>query len=210
MNSYELVLNNSSPYIAKKLYFYPSLEFLNNRLSDNVLFCKIYNGLWAYITHYGEDYSKHSKKIYISLYNRTFSQSLKLISLIKKILQIDVSYKLENNFVWFDCIGIDFFEDWTTDLKIYEIIKDKNISLLPSYLDKHNIKEVGYLKSFSGRKKKFFRFLNLEHIHKFYHDFDLSLQPDWWVKYLCVEWKKMEIYFIHNNENTWSLHHEHL
>jgi hypothetical protein len=85
-------------------------------------------------------------------------------------------------------------------MKIYELIKrDNEMSDLPSFIEKDDIKEVGYLKTFSGRKKKFFRFKKYQNIELFRESFDMGAIDDFEkeiknyqflqkkVKYYCVE-----------------------
>lgn len=202
MHYKEFILSNNFPKISKKLYKIENiLDFLDFFPSKNDKFLKILEKFSNIITHIWEDLSNNRKKIYISLYEFNFKKSLKIISEIKNILWISEKYFLDKNFVKFDCIWIDVFENWNMELKIYEIIKNDNFEWLPDFIQKENIKEMWFLKDFQGRKKKFFRFWNYENIEKFMYIFDTSevlknSEIQWKVKYFCVEWEKKEIYFL--------------
>lgn len=201
-NFIEFILSNNSPKISKKLYKIEKiLNFLDFFPNKNEIFFKILEKFSDKITHIWEDFENNRKKIYISLYDFDFKKNLQIISEIKNILWISEKYFLEKNFVKFDCIWIDIFENWEMYLKVYEIIKNENFEWFPDFLDFQNIKEIWYLKDLKWRKKRFFRFQNYENITKFKDIFDISeilKNPEikWVVKYFCVEWEKMEIYFL--------------
>lgn len=198
----EFILSNNSPKNLKKIYKIDNiLDFLDFFPNKNYKFLKILEKFSDKITHIWEDFENNRKKIYISLYEFDFKESLKIISEIKNILWIQEKYFLEKKFFKFDCIGIDIFKNWNMELKIYEIIKNDNFYNLPDFIIKESIKETWFLKDFYGRKKKFFRFKNYENIEKFKNIFDISevlKNPEikWKVKYFCIEWNKKEIYFL--------------
>lgn len=198
----EFVLSNNSSENLKKLYKIEDIsDFFDFFPNKNDAFLKILEKFSDKITHIWEDLWNNRKKIYISLYDFDFKQNLQIISEIKNILWIQEKYFLEKNFVKFDCIWIDIFENWNMELKIYEIIKNDNFDKLPDFIEKQNIKEIWFLKDFQWRKKKFFRFQNDENIEKFTNIFDISevvKNPEikWKVKYFCIEWEKQEIYFL--------------
>ena len=117
-------------------------------------------------------------------------------------------YFLERDFIKFDCIWFDVSKDWII-YKIYELVDlNNNFDWLPTSIKKEDVKEIWYLKTPSGRKKKFFRFKNSQEIELFKKEFNLArvdelqkniknyhnLQKK--VKYYCIEWEKKEIYFI--------------
>lgn len=197
----EFVLDNFSNKIKKELYKIENIYNYKNFLSWNNYYDIILKSFSENITHIWVDNNDWRKKIYISLYNTDFKNSLKIINNLRKILKIEEKYFLEKNFLKFDCIWIDFLKNWKVNLKIYEIIKNDNFSWLPDFCDKYNIKEIWYLKDFYWRKKKFFRFKNYLEVSIFWKIFDLSevfknknIQQK--VKYFCVEWTKNEIYFL--------------
>lgn len=198
----EFILSNNSPKNLKKIYKIDNiLDFLDFFPNKNYKFLKILEKFSDKITHIWEDFENNRKKIYISLYEFDFKESLKIISEIKNILWIQEKYFLEKKFFKFDCIGIDIFKNWNMELKIYEIIKNDNFYNLPDFIIKESIKEIWFLKDFKWRKKKFFRFQNYENIKKFMNIFDISevlKNPEikWKVKYFCIEWNKKEIYFL--------------
>ncbi len=176
---------------------------LHNRNIDIIF--TLFPGL---VFHVGIDSLSERAKLYISLYNIPFSESIKLITSIRKILWIQDSYKLEKNFVQFDCIGIDFTGP-SVDLKVYEIIQSQCMyEWIPEFINSWDIKQVWYLKSASWRKKKFFRFLHKPRLSLFTPFFDTrwidifqEKIKDFYtlkklVKYYCIEWDKKEIYFI--------------
>lgn len=177
---------------------YLSLKIWNLDYLDN-----IFLNFWNKINHIWYDILTDRYKIYINLYNDSFEDWLNIISNLKSILNLSNKYYLEKSFKKFDCIWIDISKKWF-DLKIYEII-DKEQMILNS---NSNIKEIWFLKSFSWRKKIFYRFNNKECIYKYEKYFDLDVLnkfsneiKDFYnlekrVKYYCSEWKKREFYFV--------------
>ncbi|MDD3145123.1 MAG: hypothetical protein PHV23_03335 [Candidatus Gracilibacteria bacterium] len=188
------ILNNFRNLISgKNLVF---LDFLVNEFLDsNINF------------HFGIDKSNSRYKIFIPLYNMDFKYCLKKIVNIKNKLGIKKSYNLEKNFLKFDCIGFDF-RDGEVDFKVYELIEDNNFDLLPVNISNNNIKEQGYLKTFGGRRKKFFRFNNYIDIDSFSISFNTEVIKEIEkeinnyyilknkVKYYCIEGGNEEIYFF--------------
>lgn len=219
---YEVVLSNSKN--IKFLYTSFDIEkrniiknYILNYLS-NIDFIKEYDikkidkifRLFDWIEksyfHFWIDNKSGRYKIYTTLYNLEINKSLELIKKIQEILWISSIYNLEPDIIWFDCLWFDL-SDNLIDMKVYELVELKNnFDGLPSYISKDDIREIGYLKAFSWRKKKFFRFWKLYDIELFKDDFDLSLVDSttknnftWLkkkVKYYCYEWDKKEIYFI--------------
>ncbi len=151
------------------------------------------------VFHFWTDINTWRYKFYISLYHTSFEESLKIISNIKAILNIQEKYLLEKNFLKFDCIWCDI-KNGKLSLKIYELIKVNSVKNLPWY----NVKEIWILKNFLWRKKVFYRLQDGHTIQSGdYHKKLLSLQLQLWkrytlqkhLKYYCKEWEKEEIYF---------------
>lgn len=160
------------------------------------------------ISHIWYDSQDKRYKIYISLYNILFKDSLQIIKEIKNVLWIVSQYYLETDFYKFDCIWIDVSDSWY-DLKIYELVKKEwNFWGLPSFCSEWNVKEIWYLKNFAWRKKKFFRFfpyIDMLLFSQYFEGKDIkSFQyniKDFYilqkkVKYYCFEEDKNEVYFI--------------
>lgn len=141
------------------------------------------------VFHFWEDIETRRVKFYISLYNLPLKTSLQIISELKKILNI-YHYILEKNFIAFDCVGFDI-QNNTITLKVYELVsfQGEYLKFLPSYVDKNNVKEVWFLKSWR-RRKIFFRLKKAQDISKIYPDIS------WKMTYYCREEEKEEIYFI--------------
>lgn len=160
--------------------------------------------------HLWIDESTKRVKLYISLYNNTVEEAEILIH------QLKIIFNKENNQIFentsqvskYDCIWIDI-TDSSIELKIYELINlnEKKDDFI--YQKDIIIKEQGYMRSLSWRKKLFFRFLNQVDIKFFKNEFDIYQALDqikidlagkhllqWKVKYYCSEWEKQEIYFI--------------
>lgn len=197
----EIALDSNSNKIRKELYKIDNIYDYKDFLSWNKYYDLILHNFSEVITHIWLDNNDWRKKIYISLYDLDFKNSLKIINSLKKILKIEEKYFLEKNFLKFDCIWIDFFKNWKINLKIYEILKKDDFFWLPDFCDKCNVKEIWFLKDFSWRKKKFFRFEDYLEIKDFWEIFDLSEVLEnknikWKVKYFCIEWTKKEIYFL--------------
>jgi sulfatase maturation enzyme AslB (radical SAM superfamily) len=146
-------------------------------------------------------------KLYIWLYEETREEAEILIQSVSHVLWYTPSYTNESQINKYDCIGIDI-TDTSMELKIYELSSE--ISNPPVILT-HNspIKEMGYMKSKSGRKKKFFRLEKSIDLSIFWDIFSYKWILEWIrkdsnntiivkekVKYYCEEWEKKEIYFI--------------
>ena len=175
----EFIQNNNWD-ITKSLFYFKNndnliiLKYLENIFWVNEKIIQIFNLYWIKINHIWFDESNNRYKFYISLYNEVFEKSLKIIKICKDILWIKESYHLEKDFFKFDCIWFDISEKWI-NMKIYEIVRNNNnFDLLPDFIKKEYVKEIGYLKSFSWRKKKFFRFKEPLEILLFYNIFDIS------------------------------------
>lgn len=207
---YEFILSNNSNKIDKFLFNFEEnqekyiFELINEKIKLWNEIQKIFSIFWKEIKQIWFDSKTNRCKFYIPLYSKTFKESLKNIKKCKDILWIKKEYFLEKDFLKFDCIWFDISEKWI-DLKIYElVINENNFEFLPEFINQKDIKEIWYLKNFDWRKKKFFRFLNLQEIEKFSDDFDISqlnilennynLQKK--VKYFCIEGEKKELYFI--------------
>jgi hypothetical protein len=221
-SDFEFVISNQSPLIDKILSYQSDFsQFPQNIRNQNIAsYLKkifpfhnrnidiLFTLFPSLVFHAGIDSSSQRAKLYISLYDIPFPESIKLITCIRKIFSIQQLYKLEKNFVQFDCIGIDFTSS-SLDLKIYELIQSQCMyEWIPDFINFSDIKQVWYLKSTSGRKKKFFRFLNKPSLALFEPIFDINWVDifqekikDFYslkklVKYYCIEWDKKEIYFI--------------
>ena len=171
---------------------------------------KIFTLYGKYISHVWIDTHTHRYKFYITLYHLSFQEWLRILTDCRKILGIASEYKLEKNFQKFDCIWFDIFQDGSTAMKIYELcdVPQIDFSVLPSSISYDNIKEVGFLKDFTGRKKMFFRCIFPIDISVFEDSFDFS-SFDVFVKdikdfydvqkkvtYYCIEAENQEIYFM--------------
>jgi len=215
---FEFILNNNTEISKWLFYFFDNnfleiYNYIDNNMSninkrDHHNINKIFILYGDMINHIWYDKSTKRYKIYIWLYNIAFEDSLKIIKKCKDILWIKKKYFLEKDFDKFDCIWFDI-QAWKIDMKIYELVRvGVNLGELPSYINKKEIKEIGYLKNFSWRKKKFFRFWLYQDIKLFSDDFDISWIIDFEIntlvksslqnkiKYYCTEWDKKELYFI--------------
>ncbi len=203
----EFVLNNNSENIVKVLYWSKTKynnEFVINKIrpflnnTNLLLFKKIIKIIWFKKIHIWFDLSRKVVKFYIWIYDLWIKESFKLINDIRLVLWINEVYEIEKNFLKFDCLWFDVLCN-NIELKVYEIVKDKfmydEIELLN--IDEIDIKEIWFLKSFSWRKKIFFRFNKLIDISIFNNIFSISEDNiNKKVKYYCVENNKKEIYFI--------------
>ncbi len=156
--------------------------------------------------HFWEDIETWRVKFYISLYDLSFKQSLKILTQVKKILNIQ-KYYLNQDFLKFDCIWFDIYNESIT-LKVYELVHLNKVYFknLPDKIEKWNIKEVGVLKSWE-RNKIFFRFNTPINISTLYPEILRSIEIEQHsykseyvfqnkITYYCCEWDKQEIYFI--------------
>jgi len=208
----ELIIKSSYTHIYKYLFYSRKKEnnnkileiLLQNWIKDINKIYKIFDIFYYTSIHFWIDLKTKKLKIYISLYNESFQNSLKIIKTIKDIIWIKDKYFLEKDFYKFDCIWIDILEKWF-DLKIYELIKiNNNFNWLLDFIKREDVKEIWYLKNFKWRRKKFFRFKKYQNIKKFNDIFDLNILNELKifvflekkVKYYCIEWNKKEIYFI--------------
>jgi hypothetical protein len=205
----EYCLSNQYTWVHKILYTYFDDKIAGKKRIQEAFFgnkfewttnqiLSLFEDSWCAF-HYGIDTKTNRSKFYVSLYNADFAFCLSKIVEIKKILWLEAKYFLEKNFSKFDCLWFDIKND-TIELKIYELVKKEDLfPFFPEYLDKTIIKECGYLKTFSGRKKMFFRFSTPQKIEYFDHEFDTTKLPEKsekLVKYYCVDWETKEIYFI--------------
>ena len=155
--SFELILKNKNElnkilFIFEKNSTNTIINYINNNIKLDNKIKDIFNLYWNKINHIWYDKKNNRYKFYIWLYNDNFIDSLKIIKNCKDILWIKEDYFLEKDFYKFDCIWFDISEKWI-DMKIYELVKkENNFDLLPSFIDKHNIKEIWYLKNFNWRK----------------------------------------------------------
>jgi len=195
---------NEKNNIKIKSFMYENIKLKKENFSNLNMIFSIFS--WK-ILHFWFDKNTNRYKIYIWLYNESFENSLKIISEIKKCLWLNKQYFLEKDFTKFDCLWLDISEDWI-ELKIYELVNlDIHLEWLPDFIQKEDVKEIWYLKTFSWRKKKFFRFKNYQEINIF-KEFDLSWLDSFQekikdfyilkkkVKYYCIEWDKKELYII--------------
>jgi len=146
-------------------------------------------------------------KLYIGLYHQDLRWWLEIIQNIKDNFAIKAPYLLEPDFLKLDCVWVDFSSDML-DIKIYELLKIRWDTIELLGINNSDIKEVGVLKNHTWRKKKFYRFWNLQDISVFQDTFDIDLIDDFQkkiknfyvfkkqVKYYCTEEGKKEIYFI--------------
>lgn len=160
--------------------------------------------------HLWVDESTKRVKLYISLYENTWEEAEILIHQLKIIFNTENNKIFENTsqVIGYDCIWIDITNS-SIELKIYELIDSNQKKDDFIYQKDIRIKEKGYMKSLSWRRKLFFRFLNQVDIEFFKNEFDFHQILDqikrdlagrhelqWKVKYYCSEWENQEIYFI--------------
>jgi len=196
---------DDSEVFREKVYKYLSDNILSHDIQlqvDKIFYLKEVQDLTF---HFAEDPSTWRMKFYISLYGVSFQKSLRILSKIKKVLDIH-TYALEKDFLAFDCIWFDICKD-RMSLKVYELLSDiqKYSILLPDSFSPDNIKEVGVLKT-RDRRKLFFRlktplristsFLNQKEYISFENAINVKYKLRWEITYYCLEWDKEEIYFI--------------
>lgn len=169
---------------------------------------RIFERFWDRINGFGKDFGTNRYKLYILIHEISFPETLRMIHEIKDILWINGKYLFEKDFKKISIVAIDISNEWY-DLKIYEEIDlENNLWDLPDFIDPSAVRRLGYMKTFSGRKKKWFQFSRYPDIADFSHEFDLSafnkfqsrmsglynIKGD--VKHYCIEWSRKELYFI--------------
>jgi len=219
-SSVEFTLSNQDDKVSKALKWFP-----NNSQKQNIYsYILEYSGIsWEDVWkieaifsvfvsepfHIAIDSASGRMKFYVGTYHTDENTVKEYISKMYTILQLRGSYKYEKDMLKIDCIGFDISPK-AIEMKVYELVDDTShvYRSIPDTLDISNIKEAGYLKSTSGRKKTFYRLqtpqplldfelsFSLWKIHEYQKDIKDYYILKNRVKYLCIEWDRQEIYFI--------------